>query len=112
MNLKVAFPPVFSERLFGGAFPDRIEKAIYTHPSVELCFVTGNADRDRINYPKAYVVLKDRNKSGMIKEKIMEICRELLPEYMVSEDIQFMNDLSRTPRGKIDYRALEDFGNI
>lgn len=93
-------------------FPDRIEKAVYTHPSVELCCVIGIEDKDRINYPKAYVVLKDRNKSGMIKEEIMEICREQLPEYMVPEDIQFMNDLPRTPRGKIDYRALEDFGNI
>lgn len=65
-----------------------------------------------ISYPKVYVVLKDRNKSGMIKEEILEICIQQLPEYMVPEDIQFMDDLPRTPWGKIDYRALEELGNI
>lgn len=34
-------------------------------------------------------------------------CRENLPEYMLPEQIEYLPDLPRTERGKVDYRALE-----
>ena len=89
-------------------FPDRIEKVISQHPAVELCCVIGIPDKNRINYPKAFVVSKSRlNEEFSLKKEIQEICRQSLPEYMVPEDIEFMDDLPRTARGKIDYRTLE-----
>ena len=90
-------------------FPDRIEKTIYTYPAVDLCCVVGIPDQERINYPKAFVVLKDKAKDNEIKEEILEICRKNLPEYMVPDEIEFVDDLPRTSRGKIDYRALEKY---
>lgn len=42
--------------------------------------------------------------------KDLVICRENLPEYMVPEEISFVEEMPRTPRGKIDYRALEELG--
>jgi long-chain acyl-CoA synthetase len=89
-------------------FPDRIEKAIHSDESVEICCVVGIPDEARINYPKAIVVLKkgysaDEN----TKQKIIESCRAFLAEYMVPDEIEFRDDLPRTPRGKVDYRALE-----
>lgn len=89
-------------------FPDRIEKVIYKHPAVELCCVIGVPDETRINYPKAFVVLKDEESDkNRIKEEILNICREELPAYMVPDEIEYRSDLPRTPRGKIDYRELE-----
>ena len=38
----------------------------------------------------------------------MEICEQNLPEYMIPDEIEFVDDMPRTPRGKIDYRALEN----
>ena len=35
------------------------------------------------------------------------LCRKELPDYMVPEAVRYRDDLPRTPRGKIDYRALE-----
>ena len=87
-------------------FPDRIEKAIYTHPLVELCCVIGIPDEERVNYPKAFVVLKE--KTASIKDEILDICNKDLPEYMVPVEIEFLDDLPRTAPGKIDYRALEN----
>lgn len=89
-------------------FPDRIEKAIYQHPAVELCCVVGIPDEERINYPKAFVVTK----AGVIKdnaltEELLHLCKDKLPGYMVPDEIEYRDDLPRTPRGKIDYRALE-----
>ena len=90
-------------------FPDRIEKAIYQHPAVELCCVVGIPDEERINYPKAFVVTK----AGVIKDnaltnELLRLCQDKLPGYMVPDEIEYRDDLPRTPRGKIDYRALEE----
>ncbi len=90
-------------------FPDRIEKAIYSDPAVELCCIIGIPDEERINYPKAFVVLKDSSASTeKHKSEIFEACKKLLPDYSVPEVIDFCEDLPRTERGKIDYRALEE----
>ena len=89
-------------------FPDRIEKAICTITAVELCCVVGMPHETRINYPKAFIVLKDGSaKNEDIKQSILNGCKELLPDYMIPEEIEFRTDLPRTSRGKVDYRALE-----
>ncbi len=89
-------------------FPGRIEKALYAHPAVNLCCVVGVSDKERINYPKAFVVLKDGcAESQKLTQEILSVCRNSLPDYMVPEEIEYRVDLPRTPRGKIDYRALE-----
>jgi len=89
-------------------FPDRIEKVIYSHPMVDLCCVIGVSDSKRINYPKAYIVPKERDGKENIKEEILKICKHNLPEYMVPEEIEFIDNLPRTPRGKVDYRKFEE----
>ncbi len=89
-------------------FPDRIEKVLYTHPAVELCCVVGVSDPVRINYPKAYIVLKAGKDKNTVKNEILEVCRKSLPGYMIPEAIEFLADLPRTTRGKIDYRAMEE----
>lgn len=65
-------------------------------------------DEKRINYPKAFVVLKgEEPNKDHITEEILQICREELPAYMVPDEIEYRAELPRTPRGKIDYRELE-----
>lgn len=88
-------------------FPDRIERIIYSHKKVDLCCVVGLPDRDRINYPKAFIVLNDVENAENVKKEILDLCRKNLPGYMVPEEIEFVVDLPRTQRGKIDYRALQ-----
>lgn len=89
-------------------FPDRIEKVIAEHPDVQLCCVTGVPDKNRIHYAKAYIVVdKEAVDTQKISDEILKICKDKLPEYMFPEKIEFRNDLPRTERGKVDYRALE-----
>lgn len=53
-------------------------------------------------------MLKDGStKNEDIKQSILSRCNELLPDYMIPEEIEFRTDLPRTSRGKVDYRALE-----
>ena len=89
-------------------FPDRIEKAIYAEESVELCCAVGISDETRINYPKAIIVLKKGfEKNEETKQRILNICKDSLPGYMVPDEIEFRDELPRTARGKVDFRVLE-----
>lgn len=82
---------------------------IHTDDSVGLCCVVGVPDEQRINVPKAYIVLTPGfDKTEETKQKIIQNCKKMLPGYMVPEEIEFRDSLPRTPRGKIDYRALEN----
>ena len=90
-------------------FPDRIEKALYKHPAVELCCVVGVPDAQRIHYPKAFIVLKNGiEASEKITDDLIAVCKASLPEYMVPVKIEYRAELPRTARGKVDYRALEE----
>ena len=89
-------------------FPERIEKVVMQHPKVELCCTIGVADEYRVNIPKSFIVLNEtRSDMEKIKSEIVSLCNEKLPEYMVPEEIEIIESVPRTPRGKVDYRALE-----
>ena len=89
-------------------FPDRIEKAVNKHPDVSLCCVISVPDEVRVNYPKAFVELKPGvTGSAQLSEDIKKHCSSLLPDYMVPEEVEFIDELPRTSRGKVDFRALE-----
>ena len=89
-------------------FPDRVEKVLDEHPAVELSCVIGIPDPERINYPKAFVVLKKGyDESEQLSQEILSFCKDRLPEYMVPEKLEYRLEFPRTARGKVDYRALE-----
>lgn len=89
-------------------FPDRIENAVLLHSAVSLCCVIGIPDDRRIHYPRAYVVLNEGYEmTERLKGEILENCHEVLPDYMIPEEIVVRDFLPRTERGKVDYRALQ-----
>ncbi len=67
-------------------------------------------DEERINIPKAFIELKDKSLSDeqAVRNHILAYCNDNLPDYQVPEIIEFVDELPRTPRGKVDYRALEE----
>ena len=78
------------------------------HELIEICCAVGVKDKDRINYPKVYIKLRSGEKrSYELTNEIYELCKNKLPEYMVPEKIEYVDDFPRTDRGKVDYRALE-----
>lgn len=89
-------------------YPERIEKVIEKIPEVSACCVVGIADDVRVNVPKAYVEANGDVKKEEIETNIREWCRSELPEYMQPEEIEFVKEMPRTSRGKIDYRAMEN----
>lgn len=90
-------------------FPDRIEKVIEMHPAVSMCCVIGVPDPVRINYASVYVELHNGfSPSDELKEDIRAFCKGKLPEYQIPDNVEFIDILPRTPREKVDYRALEE----
>lgn len=89
-------------------FPDRIEKVLMEHPAVALCCVIGIPDIERINYPRAYVILNESyHDAPELTDTLMKYCQGKLPQYMIPEEIVYRNEFPRTSRGKVDYRELE-----
>ena len=67
------------------------------------------SDEKRINYPKAFVVLQiGKSSSEEKKQEIILHCKDMLQEYMVPAEVKFFDDFPKTPRGKLDYRVLEE----
>jgi len=89
-------------------FPDRIEKVLMEHPAVALCCVIGIPDIERMNYPRAYVILNESYYDAPeLTNALIKHCQDKLPEYMIPEEIVYRNELPRTSRGKVDYRELK-----
>ena len=89
-------------------FPARIENAVLRHSAVKLCCAIGIPNVERINIPKVFIVLNNGYyENKQLTENIIAHCHKFLPDYMVPEVVEYVNDLPRTERGKVDYRALE-----
>ena len=52
--------------------------------------------------------MKEKANKNTVRNEILAICKQNLPNYMILEEVVFVDDMPRTPRGKIDYRALEE----
>ncbi|MBV6274271.1 AMP-binding protein [Alcaligenaceae bacterium CGII-47] len=90
----------------GGAniYPVEIEEALYQHRAVAECAVIGIADEKYGEMVKACVVVQ----SGCVvsSEELQLHCRNLLAEYKVPAEIEFMVELPKGPTGKILKREL------
>ena len=89
-------------------YPERIEKVVEKIPEVAACCVVGIADNVRINIPKAYVEINTEAEEVVLEKRIRELCKQELPTYMMPEKIEFIGEMPRTTRGKVDYRKLEE----
>lgn len=90
-------------------FPDRIEQVLNHYDGVTVSCVVGILDEiTDVCRPKAYIELADYGLAGeSLRDSILAFCRERLPLYQVPVEIEFVKELLRTSRGKVDYRQLE-----
>jgi len=79
-----------------------IETAIYAHPRVVECAVLAVPDPMVTNRIKAFVVGRD----GVSPKDLARFCAERIPNYMIPEQIEFVQTLPKTSTGKIDRQAL------
>ncbi|MFD4249429.1 long-chain fatty acid--CoA ligase [Amycolatopsis thermoflava] len=81
-----------------------VERVLYEHPDVVEAAVVGMPHERWGEVPKAFVVLRpgaDVDTAGLVA-----FCRERLAKFKVPAEIQFIDQLPRTPSGKVLKRDL------
>ncbi|MDQ3894237.1 MAG: long-chain fatty acid--CoA ligase [Actinomycetota bacterium] len=89
-------------------WPREIEEVLYQHSAVTECAVIGVPDRVKGELPVAIVVA--RGGAELRQESLKEFCRERLATYKIPSSFDFVDELPKTPSGKILKRVLRERG--
>ena len=84
--------------------PEEIEVTLATHTAVADVAVIGVPDEVRGQIAKAFVVLKPGQ--SITSDQLIEYCRGKIATYKLPREIVFVNELPRTPTGKLLRRVL------
>jgi long-chain acyl-CoA synthetase len=79
-------------------FPRQVEEVLFAHEEVVDACVAGILDQDRVERVAAFVVVKDQGK--VTQEEIVRHCRTNLAGYQVPAQVEFLDELPRSPVGK------------
>ncbi|MBL8229553.1 MAG: AMP-binding protein [Bryobacterales bacterium] len=86
-------------------WPREVEDVLYRHPAVREAAVVGVPDPYRGETVKAFVALR----AGLPvppEDEIIAMCREALATYKVPRQVEFVEEIPKTPSGKFLRRAL------
>ena len=66
-----------------------------------------------VNVPVACIKLKEEYKNcfDIIKERLQNLCKDILPEYSLPYEYQMLENMPYTNAGKIDFKFLEEMLN-
>jgi acyl-coenzyme A synthetase/AMP-(fatty) acid ligase len=81
--------------------PAEIEHCLVGHPDVVECAVVGVA-QNGLTVPRAYVVARQ----PVEEEALQKFVRERLSPHKYPREVRFVDDLPKTPSGKLDRKAL------
>ena len=81
-----------------------IDEVCYAMPEVQDACTIGVPHPKRGEVAKTFLVLKPGTK--LTEEEVIARCREKLAPYKVPTEIEFLDDLPRTPVGKPDRKSL------
>ena len=84
-------------------YPNEIEDVAYGHSDIIECAVVGVADERTGEAVKLFVVSTDPDLS---EQQVKDFCREQLTAYKVPKHVVFMDELPKSPVGKILRREL------
>ena len=88
-------------------WPAEVEALLYGHPAIQEACVIGAPDGYRGETVKALVVLK-KNTRGTKPIDITEWARAKMAAYKVPRVVEFVEQLPKTPTGKILWRELQE----
>jgi long-chain acyl-CoA synthetase len=86
-------------------YPNEVEGVLFRHPGILEVAVVGVADSQSGETPVAFVVKKE---PGLTESDVIEFARTSLTAYKVPRQVVFVNDLPKTPVGKVLRRQLRD----
>ncbi|WP_037144229.1 acyl-CoA synthetase [Rhodococcoides fascians] len=83
-----------------------VERVLYEHPDVLEAAVVGRPDARWGEVPHAFVVLKPGVPDDT--DGLLAFCRKRLANFKAPKSVDFLDELPRTPSGKVLKRALRD----
>ena len=87
-------------------FPNEVEELLITHETIGEAAVIGVDDEEFGKRLAAYVVLKPR--STLSEDEVKDFVKQNLARYKVPRDVAFVDELPRTPTGKVLKRTLRE----
>ena len=87
-------------------WPAEVEQFLYRHPAVMELAVYGIPHPEKGEIVKAAIVLKEG--ATATAEEINDYCRKHLAVYKVPSEFEFLEELPKSPTGKILKRILRD----
>ncbi|MEM3704143.1 MAG: AMP-binding protein, partial [Candidatus Bathyarchaeia archaeon] len=87
-------------------WPMEVEDVLCSHFAVLEVAVVGVPDEYYGEVPKAYVVLKNDFKGKVNEEELIKYCEGKMATYKIPKKVEFVDELPKTPSGKILRRAL------
>ena len=87
--------------------PIEIEGALKKHPAVVEVAVVGSPDKERGEVVKAFIKV-NRNPSEQLREEIQEFVKANLSKHEYPREIEFLDELPKTPDGKIRRKELRE----
>lgn len=79
--------------------PMEVEAALIAHPSVQESAVVAATDSQGLMFPKAFVVLRPGSTATV--EELQAFLHDALPRFKIPREIDFLDELPKTPTGKI-----------
>jgi len=87
--------------------PVEIEEVLKKHPAVIEVAVVGSPDKERGEVVKAFIKT-DRVPSEQLQKEIQEFVRSTLSKHEYPREIEFLEELPKTPDGKIRRKELKE----
>ncbi|MEO0329856.1 MAG: benzoate-CoA ligase family protein, partial [Pseudomonadota bacterium] len=88
--------------------PFEVEQALMSHQRVLEAAVVPANDKDGLEKPMAYVILKDRASSDGLAESLKNHVQEKIGKWKYPRWIEFVDDLPKTATGKIQRFKLRN----
>ncbi|MBS9780530.1 MAG: AMP-binding protein [Moraxellaceae bacterium] len=92
-------------------YPNEVEEAMTEHPKILECGVIGVPDARSNEVPKIFIVRKD---ASLTEKDVIKFAKEQLTGYKRPRHIEFVEDLPKSPVGKIlrkELRKMEEERN-
>lgn len=89
--------------------PAELEALLHSHPDVKDCAVIGVIVGDADERPKAFVVSAAGTISSSLSDELHQLVQKHKARYKwLAGGIQFLDEIPRSPSGKILRRVLRD----
>jgi len=81
--------------------PFEVEQALITHPAVLEAAVVAHRDRNGLEKPKAFVVLKDGETGADLPAQLKQLVKQRIGKWKYPRWVEVVDDLPKTATGKI-----------